>query len=65
MAYAPADAMHGDFLNRSREAFRIALDVSVYSLVAVTRAAAPLMSNGGSAMTLTYFGAERLFWDTT
>ncbi len=60
VAYAPADAMHGDFLNTSREAFRIAHDVSVYSLVAVTRAAAPLMTNGGSVITLTYFGAEKV-----
>ncbi|HET7872416.1 MAG TPA: enoyl-ACP reductase [Terriglobales bacterium] len=60
IAYAPADAMHGDFLNTSREAFRIAHDVSVYSLIAVTRAAAPLMTEGGSVVTLTYFGAEKV-----
>jgi enoyl-[acyl-carrier protein] reductase I len=60
VAYAPADAMRGDFLNTSREAFRIAHDISVYSLVAVTRAAAPLMTNGGSVVTLTYFGAEKV-----
>jgi enoyl-[acyl-carrier protein] reductase I len=60
VAFAPADAMHGDFLNTSREAFRIAHDVSVYSLVAVTRAAAPLMTEGGSVVTLTYFGAEKV-----
>ena len=60
VAYAPADAMHGDFLNTTREAFRIAHDVSVYTLVAVTRAAAPLMSEGGSIVTLSYFGAEKV-----
>jgi enoyl-[acyl-carrier protein] reductase I len=60
VAFAPADAMRGDFLNTSREAFRIAHDVSVYSLVAVTRAAAPLMTNGGSVITLSYFGAEKV-----
>jgi enoyl-[acyl-carrier protein] reductase I len=52
--------MKGDFLNTTREGFRIAHDVSVYSLIAVARAAAPLMANGGSIMTLTYFGAEKV-----
>ena len=60
VAFAPAEAMHGDFLNTSREAFRIAHDVSVYSLIAVTRAAAPLMTEGGSVVTLSYFGAEKV-----
>ena len=60
VAYAPAPEMHGDFLNTSREGFRIAHDVSVYSLIAVTRAAAPLMTNGGSVITLSYFGAEKV-----
>jgi len=60
VAFAPAAEMHGDFLNTSREGFRIAHDVSVYSLIGVTRAAAPLMTNGGSVITLTYFGAEKV-----
>lgn len=60
VAFAPADAMHGDFLNTTREAFRIAHDVSVYTLVAITRAAAPLMTDGGSIVTLSYFGAEKV-----
>jgi enoyl-[acyl-carrier protein] reductase I len=60
VAYAPADAMHGDFLGTSREAFRVAHDVSVYSLIGVTRAAVPLMTNGGSVITLSYFGAEKV-----
>ena len=60
VAFAPAEDMHGDFLDTSREGFRIAHDVSVYSLIAVTRAAAPLMANGGSVITLTYFGAEKV-----
>jgi len=60
VAYAPAEELKGDFLNTSREGFRIAHDVSVYSLIAVTRAAAPLMTNGGSVITLTYFGAEKV-----
>jgi len=60
VAYAPAEDLRGDFVNTSREGFRIAHDVSVYSLIAVTRAAAPLMTDGGSVMTLTYFGAEKV-----
>lgn len=60
VAYAPAEAMKCDFLNTTREAFRIAHDVSVYTLIAVTRAAAPLMTEGGSVITLSYFGAEKV-----
>jgi enoyl-[acyl-carrier protein] reductase I len=60
VAFAPAAEMHGDFLNTSREGFRMAHDISVYSLIAVTRAAVPLMSNGGSVITLSYFGAEKV-----
>jgi enoyl-[acyl-carrier protein] reductase I len=60
VAYAPAEDLKNDFLNTSREGFRVAHDVSVYSLIAVTRAAAPLMSNGGSVITLSYFGAEKV-----
>ncbi len=60
VAFAPAEDMKGDFLNTTRDGFRIAHDVSVYSLIAVTRAAAPLMTEGGSVVTLTYFGAEKV-----
>lgn len=60
VAFAPAEDMKGDFLNTTREGFRIAHDVSVYSLVAVSRAAAPLMEEGGSIITMTYFGAEKV-----
>jgi enoyl-[acyl-carrier protein] reductase I len=60
IAFAPPEELKGDFLNTSREGFRIAHDVSVYSLIAVSRAAAPLMTNGGSIITLTYFGAEKV-----
>ncbi|HTB92317.1 MAG TPA: enoyl-ACP reductase [Candidatus Sulfotelmatobacter sp.] len=60
VAFAPADDMKGEFLNTTREGFRIAHDVSVYSLIAVARAAAPLMGNGGSIVTLTYYGAEKV-----
>jgi enoyl-[acyl-carrier protein] reductase I len=60
VAYAPAEDLRGEFVNTTREGFRIAHDVSVYSLIAVSRAAAPLMTEGGSIMTLTYFGAEKV-----
>jgi len=60
IAFAPAEELKGDFLNTSREGFRIAQDTSVYSLIALSRAVAPLMTNGGSIMTLTYFGAEKV-----
>ena len=60
VAYALPEDLKGDFLNTSREGFRIAHDVSAYSLIAVSRAAAPLMTNGGSIITLTYFGAEKV-----
>src|SRR5580698_5079659 len=62
VAFAPADELKGDFVNTTREGFRIALDVSVYSLIAVARAAAPLMQNedGGSIMTMTYYASEKV-----
>jgi len=60
VAYAPPEALKGEFADTSREAFRIAHDVSVYSLIAVARAAAPLMTSGGGVVTLTYYGAEKV-----
>ncbi|MFZ0745643.1 MAG: enoyl-ACP reductase [Terracidiphilus sp.] len=60
VAYAPAEELRGEFINTSREGFRIAQDVSVYSLIAVTRAAAPLMTESGSVMTLSYYAAEKV-----
>lgn len=60
VAYAPADELKNDFVMTTREGFRIAHDVSVYSLIAVTRAALPLMEDGGSVITLTYYGAEKV-----
>lgn len=60
VAFAPAEDLKNDFVQTSREGFRIAHDVSVYSLIAVSRAAAPLMVDGGSIMTMTYFGAEKV-----
>ena len=54
--------LEGDFLSTEREGFRVAHDVSAYSLVAVTRAATPLMERGGggSVIAMTYYGAEKV-----
>lgn len=60
VAFAPREALEGRFLETSREAFRIAHDVSAYSLVALARAAAPLMTRGGSILGLSYYGAEKV-----
>ena len=61
IGFAPGDALKNDFLLTSREDFRIAHDISVYSLIALARGAAPLMSEGSSILTLTYYGAEKVF----
>jgi enoyl-[acyl-carrier protein] reductase I len=60
IAFAPREALTGEFLNTSRADFNTALEVSAYSLVAFARAALPLMNEGGSIVTLTYLGAERV-----
>jgi enoyl-[acyl-carrier protein] reductase I len=60
VAYAPAEDLKGEFVNTSREGFRIAHDVSVYTLIAVSRAATALMAEGGGIVTLTYYGAEKV-----
>ena len=60
VAYAPKEALEGNFVDTSREAFRIALDVSAYSLVALARAAVPLMKDGGSIIAMSYYGAEKV-----
>jgi enoyl-[acyl-carrier protein] reductase I len=62
-AFAPSDALDKPFVETSRESFRIALDVSAYSLVGLARAVAPLMAKrgGGSILTLTYIGSQRVF----
>src|SRR6267154_5569587 len=60
VAFAPKDALEGEFVNTNREAFRVAHDVSAYSLVALSRAAATLMTNGGSIIAMTYYGAEKV-----
>src|SRR5713101_10005051 len=60
IAFAPAEALKDEFVTTTRESFRIAHDVSVYSLVALARAAAPLMQDGGSIITMTYYGGARV-----
>lgn len=60
LAFAPREELTGQFVNTTRHGFATALDVSAYSLVAVSRAAMPLMAEGGSIVTLSYLGAERV-----
>ena len=62
-SFAPNDALSNPFFETTRESFRIALDVSAYSLVALTRAVVPLLERrgGGSVLTLTYLGSQRVF----
>jgi enoyl-[acyl-carrier protein] reductase I len=60
VAFAPKEALEGRFLNTSRDAFKIAHDVSAYSLVALARGAQPLMKEGGSILAMTYYGAEKV-----
>ncbi|MBV8517299.1 MAG: enoyl-ACP reductase [Acidobacteria bacterium] len=61
VAYAPKDDLENEFVNTSREGFKLAHDISAYSLVALTKAALPLFekSGGGSVVALTYYGAEK------
>src|SRR5690348_3192438 len=62
-AYAPREELSNPFVQTTRDGFKMALDVSAYSLIALTRAALPLMEKkgGGSVLTLTYLGSERVF----
>ena len=60
VAFAPREALEGSFLNTSREAFRVAHDVSAYSLIALAREAAPLMTDGGSILAMTYYGSQKV-----
>ncbi|WP_181349119.1 enoyl-ACP reductase FabI [Thalassobacillus sp. CUG 92003] len=60
IAFANREELKDEFLNTSRDGFLTAQNISAYSLTAVSRAAQPLMSEGGSIMTLTYLGGERV-----
>ena len=60
IGYAPESDLKGEFVNTTREGFRVAHDISVYSLIAVSRGVLPLMTSGGSIVTMTYYGAEKV-----
>ncbi|MGB3306044.1 MAG: enoyl-ACP reductase [Thermomicrobiales bacterium] len=61
IAFAPADELKNRFLETSREGFKLAHEISVYSLIAVARELTPIMPAGGSIMTMTYLGSDRVF----
>ncbi len=61
VAHAHSEDLNGRFIDISREGFSFALDVSAYSLIAVTRRAVPFMKSGGSIVTLSYIASERVF----
>ena len=60
VAFAPKEELSGRFSNTSRDGFRVALDISCYSLIALAKRAMPLMPNGGSILTMSYYGAEKV-----
>lgn len=60
VAYAKQEELTGRFLDTSREGFRMALDISAYSLIALAKRGVKLMPHGGSIMTMTYYGAEKV-----
>ncbi|HRQ82659.1 MAG TPA: enoyl-ACP reductase FabI [Azospirillaceae bacterium] len=60
IAYSDKNELNGRYVDTTRENFRVSLDVSCYSFTAVCRRAEPLMTNGGSLLTLSYLGAERV-----
>lgn len=60
IAFAPREALEGEFINTSREAFLTAMEISAFSLPQVARSAAPLMKDGGSIVTMSYYGAEKV-----
>jgi enoyl-[acyl-carrier protein] reductase I len=60
IAFAPKEALEGEFVTTTREAFTTALEISAFSLTQVALAAAPLMTDGGSIVTMSYYGAEKV-----
>jgi enoyl-[acyl-carrier protein] reductase I len=60
LAFAKREDLAGGFVDTSRDGFALAMDVSAYSLVALTRAAKPYLRTGSSVMTLTYYGSEKV-----
>ena len=60
IAFAPKEALEGEFVDTTRDAFRMALEVSAFSLTQIAAAAKPLMTDGGSIITMSYYGAEKV-----
>jgi enoyl-[acyl-carrier protein] reductase I len=60
LAFARREDLEGGFVDTSRDGFALALDISAYSLVALTREARPFLGRGSSVMTLSYYGAEKV-----
>ncbi len=60
IAFAPPQELRNPYVEMSREGWRLAMDISVYSFVAVSRAAASLMSDGGAIITISYYGGEKV-----
>jgi enoyl-[acyl-carrier protein] reductase I len=60
IAFAPREALEGEFLTTTRDAFRTAMEISTFSLTQLTLAAVPLMKDGGSIVTMSYYGAEKV-----
>tara|TARA_B110000285_G_scaffold154740_1_gene172661 strand:- start:1485 stop:2327 length:843 start_codon:yes stop_codon:yes gene_type:complete len=60
VAFAPKDALEGDFVSTTRGAFSSALDISAYSLVALAREASPMMTEGGSIVAMSYLGSVKV-----
>jgi enoyl-[acyl-carrier protein] reductase I len=61
IAFAPREALEGDYLKTDRDAFLTALEISAFSLTQLARAAAPLMTDGGSIVTMTFHGADKVY----
>mgnify|MGYP001446399639 CR=1 FL=1 len=60
IAFAPREELSGRFVDISREGFKLSLDVSAYSLIAMAKRAEPLMPNGGTILSMTYYAAEKV-----
>jgi enoyl-[acyl-carrier protein] reductase I len=60
IAFAPKEALEGEFVTTTREAFSTALEISAFSLTQVALAASPLMTDGGSIVTMSYYGSEKV-----
>jgi enoyl-[acyl-carrier protein] reductase I len=59
VAFAPKDALSNPFVETTREAFGVAMEISVYSLIELSRHMLPMLNEGGSILTLSYLGAEK------